>query len=95
MDMGWLLHRVLAKKAWPKIKPKPRRAITSECFQLDIKDVTLHPPTREKPHPFSRIRSTFWNADDSGGIWMVPNARKGNRTAPRECRFSNRHFYSA
>ena len=30
MDMGWLLHRVLPKKAWPKPKPRPRRAITSE-----------------------------------------------------------------
>ena len=30
MDKGWLLHRVFSKKAWPKVKPRPKRAITSE-----------------------------------------------------------------
>jgi len=30
MDMGWLLHQVLPKRAWPKVKTRPRRGITSE-----------------------------------------------------------------
>ena len=30
MDMDWLLRPILSRNAWPKIRPKPRRAITSE-----------------------------------------------------------------
>lgn len=33
LDMGWLLHPVLSRKSWPKIRYKKRRAITIEEHQ--------------------------------------------------------------
>ena len=30
LDTGWLLNPLMAKRAWPKIKYRPRRAITAE-----------------------------------------------------------------
>jgi hypothetical protein len=44
MDMGWLLHWVLPKAAWPKVKRRPRRAITSAQHQRII----TNEPDRER-----------------------------------------------
>lgn len=44
LDLGWLLHVVLPKREWPKIKKRPRCAITSEQHRR----ITAAEPSTER-----------------------------------------------